>query len=67
MEVITSYGFDVASVSIMFTACFVKYVTSKDTHIHTHTHRYNPIISTLFLLRKESKLKLIEKHNDVFV
>jgi len=31
-EVITSYGFDVASVSIMFTACFVKYVTSKDTY-----------------------------------
>jgi len=55
----------VVSVSIMFTACFVKYVTSKDTH--THTYRYNPIISTLFLLRKESKLKLIEKCNDVFV
>ena len=43
MEVITGYGFDVASVSIMFTACFVKYDTSKghtQTQTHTHTHRH---------------------------
>ena len=37
MEVITGYGFDVASVNIKFTACFVKYDTSKG-HKHTDTH-----------------------------